>query len=155
MKTRTTSPQSSGHETSAEPATAQVVAGSMAPRLGNGALGQLLRARMLQAKLAISQPGDALEREADAMAERIMRMPDSSAHGIARAPGDSIQRARDADAGEPTLGAVQESAIRDLASGGGGEPLPVGVRNFVEPRFGCSFESVRIHRDADKARSVN
>jgi hypothetical protein len=155
MKTRTTSPQSSGHEASTASATAEPVAGALAPRLGNEALGQMLRARMLQAKLTISQPGDAFEREADDVADRIMRMPASPAH-IETMPAESVQRAAcDSCAQESEVGADQEGAIRALASGGGGEPLPAQVRNFVEPRFGRSFESVRIHRDADKARAVN
>src|SRR5213594_3664333 len=43
--------------------------------LGNQAVQQLLRSRMLQAKLSISQPGDPFEQEADRVAEKVMRMP--------------------------------------------------------------------------------
>src|SRR5439155_20246488 len=43
---------------------------------GNQAVLELLRTGALRAKLAISQPDDPEEREADQMAERIMRMDD-------------------------------------------------------------------------------
>lgn len=43
--------------------------------VGNQAVQQLMRSGALQPKLAISQPGDAYEQEADRMAEEVMRMP--------------------------------------------------------------------------------
>ena len=44
--------------------------------IGNQAVLRLMRARKIQAKLAISQPGDVYEREADRVANQVMRMPD-------------------------------------------------------------------------------
>lgn len=44
--------------------------------VGNQALVQMLRAKSIQAKLAVSQPGDTYEQEADRVADQVMRMPD-------------------------------------------------------------------------------
>jgi hypothetical protein len=38
-----------------------------------------------------------------------------------------------------------EPAIRSLE--GGGQPLPTAIRQYMEPRFGHNFSSVRIHTD--------
>ena len=43
---------------------------------GNAALQRMYAAGALQAKLKIGQPGDTYEREADSVADRVMRMPD-------------------------------------------------------------------------------
>lgn len=44
--------------------------------IGNQAVQRLLLSRQLQAKLQISEPGDKFEREADQVADRVMRMPE-------------------------------------------------------------------------------
>ena len=46
--------------------------------LGNRALG-----RVIQAKLKVSQPGDAYEQDADRVADEVMRMPDPQAPSLA------------------------------------------------------------------------
>src|SRR5262247_3230347 len=43
--------------------------------IGNQAVQRLLRSRTIQPKLAISQPGDIYEQEADRVADHVMRMP--------------------------------------------------------------------------------
>ena len=45
--------------------------------IGNQAVGRLLKAGVLQAKLKISQPNDVYEQEADRAAEQVMRMPEN------------------------------------------------------------------------------
>ncbi|RDE24689.1 DUF4157 domain-containing protein [Motiliproteus coralliicola] len=35
---------------------------------------------------------------------------------------------------------------------GAGEPLPLSVRRFMEPRFNADFSAIRIHRDSQSAR---
>jgi hypothetical protein len=44
------------------------------------------------------------------------------------------------------LGGALESAVHSLD--GGGHPLPVAVREYMEPRFGHDFSNVRVHADA-------
>jgi hypothetical protein len=46
-------------------------------RLGNPRLQRLLRAGVVQPRLRIGQPDDPREQEADRLAERVMRMPES------------------------------------------------------------------------------
>lgn len=43
-------------------------------------------------------------------------------------------------------------AGRMAAASGGGSPLPEGVRQFMEPRFGANFDGVRVHNDDRAAR---
>jgi hypothetical protein len=45
----------------------------------------------------------------------------------------------------PKLHPSMESRLRALQ--GGGQPLPVSVRAFFEPRFGADFSGVRLHTD--------
>ncbi len=61
-----------------------------------GALGNQAFGRVIQAKLQISQPGDEYEREADRVAEQVMRMPDAASAepvtGDAPPPISRLQR---------------------------------------------------------------
>jgi hypothetical protein len=51
---------------------------------GNLAVQRLFQTGAIQAKLAISQPGDPYEQEADRVAEQVMRMPEPT---VQRKPG--------------------------------------------------------------------
>jgi hypothetical protein len=60
---------------------------------GNLAIHRLLRSGGIQAKLTVSQPGDEHEREADRVADEVMRMPEPAPRpAVQRAP-EIIQRA--------------------------------------------------------------
>jgi hypothetical protein len=111
----------------------------------------------VQAKLAINQPGDESEQEADRVAGMVMRMPepDKDEEETCRQPGcaQSLQRqATDAvapDAVPPIVHDVLRSP---------GQPLDAATRAFMEPRFGQDFSGVRVHNDrtaAESARAVN
>jgi hypothetical protein len=57
-------------------------------------------------------------------------------------------------AGEETQG---ESPVKDVVGKGGGKPLDVETRSFMEPRIGADLEDVRVHDDgkaSDSAKSV-
>ena len=45
--------------------------------VGNRALSSLLRSPIIQPKLTVSEPDDPYEREADRVADQVMRMPDA------------------------------------------------------------------------------
>jgi hypothetical protein len=47
--------------------------------------------------------------------------------------------------------ATAGAAARIQSSMAGGAPLPLGVRHFMEPRFGADFSNVRIHTDTQAA----
>jgi len=93
----------------------------------------------LRAKLAVSQPGDAFEQEAD-----VLRLPDAPAP-LQRRPD---QGARRGPGGPPHM----DSEISGLR--GRGRPLPEPVRAFFEPRFGQDFQDIRIHTGVE-ARSAH
>ena len=108
-----------------------------------------------QTHLEVSQPGDALEREADRAAAQVLRTP---------APSESQDARKDAGlrlsryAGGAAHSSFEApSVVSDVVSSPG-EPLDIATREFMEPRFGHDLGHVRIHRDEPavaSARSVN
>ena len=114
----------------------------------------------IQAKLAVSAPGDPFEQEADHVAAQVMRTPqactgckeDEEMHTVQPIAGPRISRAASVRV-EPSVGA--DAALR--ASERGGAPLSIDVRSYFETRFGHDFSQVRVHADheaADGARAV-
>ncbi len=136
------------------------------------------KSKRIQPKLRISTPGDVFEREADRVAEQVMRMPDprlsasdgdsSPANGTV-SQGGTIQRvcascsedeeliqAKTAGGQAPEVTSTISAGIQSLQ--GGGQPLPGPTRSFFEPRIGADFSKVRVHNDtraASVARSIN
>ena len=138
---------------------------------------------IVQAKLRICAPNDEHEREAERVADHVMKMPESQA-AISilfmakrpcneRAPlapaaenfAPSAKRSCDANRTKGRLRASRrrrqsspplEANIRSLLAGG--QPLTASQRGFFEPRFGSDFSAVRIHADpcvGEIARSLN
>jgi Domain of unknown function (DUF4157) len=83
--------------------------------------------------LTVSHPGDTGEREADRVADRVLRMPEPARRGGPRR--------------------VPARATEPVPTGAG-RPLPLGVRAFFEPRFGHDLGNVRVHADDRAARSA-
>jgi len=115
--------------------------------------------------LKVGPKDDRFEREADAMADRVMRMPDPSAedaHGPLSSAGmgvqrkcssceeeeESIQRKASGD-GPLSVSPSLDSGIRN--SRGGGVPMSSDLRGYYEPRFGADFSGVRLHSDSRAA----
>jgi Domain of unknown function (DUF4157) len=105
--------------------------------------------RHVQAKLTVGAVDDAYEREADSVADQVMRMADKPA-GIASretAPALNIQRvANDA-------GSMFETDIQ--LNHGGGQPLSPLTRAFMEPRFRADFSHVQLHSDDQAQKSAS
>ncbi|MFA5241068.1 MAG: DUF4157 domain-containing protein [Sulfuricella sp.] len=118
--------------------------------------------RGAQARLAVSQPHDPLEREADRVADEVV-------HGVAGAnihpAGAEVQRTCKECEDElrekkiqarPIAGnmpAVADELTEGMASlQGRGVPLPPSARGFFEPRFGRDFSAVSIHSGEPAAR---
>lgn len=120
--------------------------------------------------MKVSSPQDPAEKEAERTAARVVRMPAPAATaeirpgatGAARRPAVARQTppftqrasllpsiARKGE-GAPDVGANVAAEIS--SSEASGAPLPPSVRRFMEPRFGASFERVRVHTDARAAR---
>jgi hypothetical protein len=121
--------------------------------LGNHAA-QLFVAR-LQRKPSVSAD-DPLERQADVVADRVMRMSERDVVQRVCKECDEekkeqpqIQRAASAKsgAGLDVSGAVS-------ATQRSGAALPADVRSFFEPRFGHDFSDVRVHADDEAARAA-
>ncbi len=76
-----------------------------------------------------------------------------AATGLLRRPDDAVQRKAE---GMPNLKANVDAEIR--AASAGGNPLPLSVRRFMEPRFKADFSPVRVHtgdRAAKLSRQLN
>jgi hypothetical protein len=113
--------------------------------------------------LKVSSPADPAEREAEHTARRIMRMPLPQS-GSAVTAKCSPHAARFADtvrqSEPPRIARKQEGtsatssgvASEISASRSSGQPLPSGVRRFMEPRFNADFSQVRIHTGEKAAR---
>lgn len=115
------------------------------------------RARIApQAKLPIGTPGDRFEREADQVADAVMRGSPAAVTATSPPP---VQRACAACSQEEETirGAPQGSTLNTSANvtggithaRGGGAPLGGAARAFFEPRFGQDFSNVRVHDDAN------
>ncbi len=142
---------------------------AMAPALvlqrtvGNQGVQRLLRAGVIQAKLRISRPADSYEREADRVADQVMRMPAPGAEerGTACAACAGGASPCPKCAGRQSLG-IQRYARRDDASVSDsfvnklspGRPLDAATRGFFESRFSQDFGQVRIHTDSGAAESA-
>jgi hypothetical protein len=131
----------------------------------------------IQPKLAISQPGDEYEQEADRVAEQVMRMTeppgDGERHAFAKSDDRALQRKCAACEEEEEPLRKKESAGESPAAfdhsvdvppiihevlRSPGQPLDPTARAFFELRFGHDFSHVRIHTDAkaaESARAVN
>lgn len=123
---------------------------------------QLRRGFGLQPKLAIGADDDPFEREADRVAERVMRMPDP---GVQRRVEDEEEENEE----EGLLQAKPRVQRRTPGGQGAGDAPPVvhevlrapgqsldpGVRRFFEPRFGHDFSRVRVHTDSMAAAAAD
>jgi hypothetical protein len=127
----------------------------------------------LEGHFTVGKPEDPLEREADHIAESVLRMPALELPGRLPTMAGSRQRRAIVKAGEAEKGAgplhrkaaqhnVLDGSIRSPLVGAvlreSGEPLDAAARAFFEPRFGHDFSAVRVHRGeraATSARAIN
>jgi Domain of unknown function (DUF4157)/Calpain family cysteine protease len=141
-----------------------------APRKNSAWESLAMRPVGVQAKLTISQPGDAYEQEADQVADHVMR---SSEPLLQRAPcacgggcptcstqsndptGHEQLQTKHAD-GTNTQQTVEPAVVHQSLRSSG-QPLNQHTRGFMEERFGHDFSGVRVHADdnaAEAARNV-
>jgi hypothetical protein len=122
-----------------------------------------LRSPAIQAKLAISQPGDIHEQEADRVADQVIRMPEPALQRACSAcasrgspcpecaTNEKALLQRNIEQSPHSVGSVPDDFIRNL---GPGEPLDAATRAYFEPRFGYDFSSVRVHTGTNAAASA-
>ena len=135
--------------------------------------------RDVQLKLAIGQTDDPLEREADRVADQVVRVPEPStnrklpAPNAGRACGDSYCACQHKSLGErrtrlaiPSLSPATAAPRTDVAPAHTaaavmstiatpGQPLGPDVRAALEGRIGHDLSPVRIHIDASAALSAH
>jgi outer membrane protein OmpA-like peptidoglycan-associated protein len=127
------------------------------------------RTAFLQPKLSVNAPGDSHEIEADAMAEKVMRMKDpfSPLHrndaGV-NSGTTAIQRKCAACEEDEHVHRKENSGVETASSneldnyvstlGSSGQSLSERSRQFFEPRFSHDFSNVRIHSDSVAAKSA-
>jgi hypothetical protein len=111
----------------------------------------------VQAKLKISQPDDEHEREADRVADAVMRMSEPKEEEQKKCPASGCvpvlqRRAIGWEMPEEAPPIVNE-VLRSP-----GQPLDTATRASMKPRFGRDFAQVRVHSDmkaAESAEAVN
>jgi peptidoglycan hydrolase-like protein with peptidoglycan-binding domain len=118
----------------------------------------------VQPKLQINDPGDQYEKEADTVADKVMRM-EAPFIPTKPLPINSVQRKcaeceeeekktqrKEINRSETNADHTLESYVANLD--GSGHSLSDEVRNFYEPRFGYDFSNVKVHTDSAAARSA-
>jgi hypothetical protein len=123
-----------------------------------------------QPKLTVNQPNDKYEQEADSMADRVMRMTNSTQNEntFFKSTPLTIQRKCQHCQDEEKLHRKESSGAEVQGSneldsyvgslGTSGQALPENSRQFFEPRFGQDFSNVHIHTDSiavKSAQSIN
>ena len=137
--------------------------------IGNQAVLSLLRSGAIQAKLAVGNPDDPEEKEADEVADKVMRKQSGAAVAGActcAAGGEMCEecqkkeldqtgrapmvqrRARNASAHSDAPSIVHQT----LATSG--RPLNSSTRTDMESRFGRDFGDVRVHADHSASESA-
>jgi hypothetical protein len=126
---------------------------------------------VVQAKLNIGEPGDKYEQEAEATADKIMRMPDQAflqrkcteceeenKRKVQRKPLNE-HNAPFIQTQSNSASAASESLSRKIKSSEGtGHAMDNTIQSFMNNRFGINLSDVKIHTDEEAAqlsRSLN
>jgi hypothetical protein len=141
--------------------------GQLAPEAAVSRYGKdLASGTFLQTKLTVNTPGDRYEREADAMADRVMHMPsggDLTSPSLTPLPGGVQRKCAACEEEEKKLQRkplMRESAggipsvtpalsTRLSSSQGRGNALPSPTQSAMSQAFGTDFSDVRIHTDGE------
>ena len=125
----------------------------------------------IQCRLTVGAPDDPLEREADAMADTVMRMPVGDGMSFSRS--SSLQRKCAACEEEEEIqrkslvsfiqrkSSDGNTVVSDSVAGrinsskGGGSVLDDQTLGFMENRFGADFSNVRVHTGSYAAELSN
>ena len=129
---------------------------------GNLAVQQLFRTGAIQAKLSISQPGDADEQEADRIAEQVVsaksvgiiqRKCAACAEGMTCPKCEEEERVQPQERPGQTP-QVNSNAALQITSLQGGGCLPSSVRTLFEPQFGRDLGAVRVHTSSGAQKAA-
>ncbi len=105
----------------------------------------------VQEKLAINQPGDQDEQEADRIAQQVIHMPDHISLPIQVSQKNQLSSpSRSPDhAEQASMSPISHDLLHTQ-----GQPLDPSMRNYFEPRFGYDFSRVRIHNESSAHRAA-
>ncbi len=117
----------------------------------------------IQLKLSIGAANDPMEHEADAMADKVMRMPETSfiqRCSCGAYDDDHVQLKPLASQVTPFIQAKSDGAstvndtvsTRIKSSMNGGSQMQGDTKSFMESRFGTDFSGVKIHTGDESAR---
>ncbi|OEU65032.1 MAG: hypothetical protein BBJ57_04290 [Desulfobacterales bacterium PC51MH44] len=118
--------------------------------IGNHGVLRRLEVEVMQKNLTVRSPNDRFEKEADQVAEQMVRMPASKLYHHAE-PSEKILHAKDKHNPTRIITPKLEPSIIDIK--GGSQPLPASTRAIFEPKFGYDFSGVRVHKN-DKANDL-
>ncbi len=118
---------------------------------------------VVQTHLKVGAVNDPLEREADSIANQVMRMPENALlqrkctaceeEGRAqRKPLANFIQKKGTEGGTVASEAVSHKIN---ASRGKGNPMPDATKSFMESRFGADFSKVNIHTGKEAAEMSN
>jgi hypothetical protein len=114
----------------------------------------------LQRRLEVGAVNDPLEAEADRAADDVMPMPNplASVHSVPPLVSRKCDNCEDEKLhakpnGARTQGGHAPAIVHQVLESTG-QPLDPATRDFKEPRFGHSFEQVRVHEDARAVESA-
>jgi len=116
----------------------------------------------IQPQLAVGPVDDPLEREADSVAEQVMRMPAPEVSAAAAPPQvsrkcaecEGEEKLQKKPSGPAEAAAGEARAIVHQVLRSPGQPLDEATRAYFEPRFGHDFSAVRVHTGAQAAASA-
>ena len=121
-----------------------------------------VKAPFFQPKLTVGQSDSIHEKEADAVADKIVRPENNSIvqpkisilpiqRKCSHCEEDRVQRKEnDSASTEQEAPAIVSDALNT-----GGDPMDQGTRSFMENRFGYDFGNVKIHTDTLAAKSAD
>ena len=139
----------------AKPATLAEKAKDKAPPLKDSAFNPTWAqlAFRIQPKLTVSAPDDPYEREADKVAEQVMRMAEPSVQRRCAVCGQEQDLQRKESSGTPDPTATLPPVVHQALSTPG-QPLDPAAREFFEARLGHDFSSVRVHADRQASQAA-
>lgn len=118
----------------------------------------------LQKKLAVNQPGDEYEHEADRVASQVMSASPRTKGGCgcagacakcqSGAKGEGARKLQTKRVGAAAPAHSEAPPIVHEVLATSGRPLDSSARRFLEPRFGHDFSDMRVHADARASESA-
>ena len=147
--------------------------------IGNQAVRRLLESGAVQARLNITQPNDRYEKEADAVADKVMKMPESQVQRQNQEEEEEMLQtkpiAEKITSLQRQVEEEEEEMIQPKTNQGGfevngtfhsqlidakseGQTMNQHERAYFEPRFGADFSGVHLHsgsKSGQLARSIN